>query len=205
MEPEDGSDSGSEHYSPEALRTATLSAAFAALLAALAPASAPAAAWQSVGPDGGVVRFIAPSSSDASVVYAGIANGGIYRSADGGVTWSGASTGLANLDVLSLAVSPSDPQRVLAGTPTGGFLSVNGGSSWSGIETLPGPMISDVLFDPASPQIAYAAGSKGSLAKSTDGGVTWTAIGANAASRKPLTLAIDPSNSATIYVGTLDD
>src|SRR5262245_56382941 len=174
--------------------------------AALAPAAAPASGvWQNTGPDGGVVRCIAPSPSDASVVYAGIANGGAYRSADGGVTWSGASAGLVNLDVRSLAVSPSDPQRVLAGTRSGGFLSENGGSSWSAIATLPGPTIGNVLFDPASPQIAYAAGSEGTLAKSTDSGTTWTAIGENAASKKPQTLAIDPSHTATIYVGTLDD
>jgi len=188
------------------LRAAIFSTPFAAVLALLVPASVPAAAvWQSVGPDGGVVRCIAPSPSDASVVYAGIANGGIYRSADGGATWSAATAGLVSLDIRSLAVSPSDPQRVLAGTRLGGFFSENGGSSWSAIETLPGPTIGSVLFDPASPQIAYAAGSEGTLAKSTDGGTTWTAIGANAASRKPEILAIDPSHTATIYVGTLDD
>src|SRR5262249_27870921 len=104
-----------------------------------------------------------------------------------------------------LAVSPPDPQRVLAGPRSGGFLSFDGGSSWSAIATLPGPTVGDVLFDPASPQIAYAAGPEGTLAKSTDGGTTWTAIGANAASKKPQTLAIDPSHTATLYVGTLDD
>jgi len=206
MKSEDGSDSRCDPYAREALRTTRLSTLLAAVMAALVPAAVPAAKiWKSVGPDGGVVDCIAPSPSDATVVYAGIANGGIYLSADGGATWSSANTGLANLDVRSLAVSPSDPQRVLAGTPTGGFLSVDGGSSWSAIATLSGSAIGDIVFDPASPQIAYATGSEGMLAKSTDGGATWTAIGANVASKKPLTLIIDRSHSATIYIGTLDD
>jgi photosystem II stability/assembly factor-like uncharacterized protein len=181
----------------------------ASLLAILAvfgpPRAADAQSWQNNGPGGGVVHCIGTSPSAASVVYVGIANGGVYRSADGGVTWSAANTGLANFDVLSLAVSPSDPQRVIAGTSAGGYLSVNGGSSWSAIATLPGPTVGDVVFDPTSSQTAYAAGAEGALSKSTDGGATWTAIGANAAAKKPLTLAIDPSHTATIYAGTLDD
>ncbi len=184
------------------IRTALLVGFVAALSTAAAPATD---VWQNTGPDGGVVPCIAPSPSDASIVYVGIAQGGVYRSADGGATWTAASTGLANLDALSLAVSPSDPQRVVAGSSAGGYLSVNGGSTWTPIVTLPGTSISDVVFDPASPQIAYAAGVEGTLAKSTDGGATWAAIGANAAAKKPLTLAIDPSHTATIYAGTLGD
>jgi photosystem II stability/assembly factor-like uncharacterized protein len=187
------------------MRKATTRSAVLVAILSFHSAAASSDVWQNNGPDGGVVHCIATNPSDASVVYVGIADGGIYRSADGGATWSAASTGLANIDVLSLAVSASDPQRVVAGTPTGGFLSVDGGSSWSAIATLPGLTIGDVVFDPASPQTAYATGAEGSLFKSTDGAVTWTAIGANAASKKPLTLVIDPSHTATIYVGTLDD
>src|SRR5262249_23428607 len=75
---------------------------------------------------------------------------------------------------------------------------------WSAITTLPGPTVVDVVFDPSSSQIAYAAGAEGALWKSTDGGATWSAIGANAAGKRPQTLALAPSHTATIYVDTLD-
>src|SRR5206468_3644661 len=66
------------------LRNAIRPAFFVAILAAFIPIPAAVAQnWQNNGPDGGVVHCIATSPSDASVVYVGIANGGIYRTSDG--------------------------------------------------------------------------------------------------------------------------
>ena len=107
--------------------------------------------------------------------------------------------------LLSIAVSPADANRVLAGTPTGAYLSTDGATTWTAIASLPATTIGDFLFDPASPQTVYAAGSGGTLAKSTDGGSTWNAIGSDVASQLPLALAIDPTHTSTVYAGTLNN
>src|SRR5262249_58753337 len=125
-------------YAPLVLRNAIRPAAIVAFLAAFVPVrSVRADSWVNTGPEAGVVNCIGPSPSDASVVYVGIANGGVYRSADGGATWSPANTGLAELNVLSLAVAPSDPQHVVAGTSAGGYRSINGGPTRAAVHTAP--------------------------------------------------------------------
>ena len=107
--------------------------------------------------------------------------------------------------MLSLGVSPTDSQRVLAGTLAGAFGSVDGGATWAVAAGLAGVRVDAIVFDPASPQTVYAAGSGGTLAKSLDGGTTWNAIGGTVGSLGPTALAIHPTQTATLYLGTVND
>lgn len=63
-------------------------------------------------------------------IFAGTSDSGIFRSSDDGFRWTPVSTGLASMDVLSLAAVGSD---LFAGTMKGIFLSTNDGMSWSDI------------------------------------------------------------------------
>ena len=56
---------------------------------------------------------------------------GIYKSTDGGGTWTPMNEGLASGDVASLAIDPFDPQTLFAGTDRGLFVTRNGGEEWS--------------------------------------------------------------------------
>ncbi|MBI1796251.1 MAG: glycoside hydrolase [Candidatus Eisenbacteria bacterium] len=163
----------------------------------------------------GSIGAIAVAPSDPRILYVGSGEGlqrpdlsvgdGIYRSADGGRTWS--HLGLRDgQQIPALAVDPHDPNRVFAavlGHPYGPnhergvFRSTDGGVTWENVlfkgdDT--GAM--DVLFDPSSVRTLYAVmwsarqppweGSGGSwtrsenngLFKSVDGGTTWRKIGA---------------------------
>jgi uncharacterized repeat protein (TIGR01451 family) len=102
---------------------------------------------------------------------------GVYRSADGGQTWSAANSGMASSTIYSLVVAPTNAQNVYAtvGTAAGTALmnSTNGGTSWT---ALPNAANVDVLaIDPVSPQILYGTGP-GSIVRSVDGGTTWETI-----------------------------
>jgi photosystem II stability/assembly factor-like uncharacterized protein len=139
--------------------------------------------------------------SDSSVVYATLwearegpwenaewngTGGGVFKSTDGGQTWKqltgGLPTGIAQAYV---AIAPSNPKRLLASVATKDkidlYRSVDGGSTWSSATTdsrpkgrigggdLPLPAI-----DPKNPDVIYVATIV--TWKSTDGGVTWSAL-----------------------------
>ena len=76
-----------------------------------------------------VQSIAATKSSD--VIFVGTFDG-IYKSADGGKSWSEQSEGLENRDVTALAIDPDDPQIVYCGTwGKGVYRSDDGGATWA--------------------------------------------------------------------------
>ena len=68
-------------------------------------------------------------------MLAGLDGPGVYRSNDGGVTWTAATTQPTNTGILSLAASGS---TFLAGTRGAGvFRSTDGGITWVAATTQP--------------------------------------------------------------------
>ncbi len=73
----------------------------------------------------------------------------VIKSADGGNTWAAAGTGLPNVPITKLLVSPKDPNTVFAATWIGVFRTVDGGASWSRYGAgLPYAVISDLYMPP---------------------------------------------------------
>jgi hypothetical protein len=104
-------------------------------------------------------------------------------------------------DVLFLAIDPSNPQTLYAGTGGGVFKSTNGGVSWAASSTGLGSSSAQCLIiDPGNPQTLYA-GTGGGVFKSTNGGVSWAASSTGLGSSSAQCLIIDPSNSQTLYAG----
>ncbi len=84
--------------------------------------------WSAAGLHGTRVWAVAfqPSIGSGDVLYAGLAGGGIRTSADQGTTWTDDSSGLPNLDVRDIAVTPGG---LAAATDDGVALSANG-TTW---------------------------------------------------------------------------
>ncbi len=59
-----------------------------------------------------------------------------------------------------------------------------------------------LLIHPADPNIMYAAGVSGGIWKSTNGGQAWTPLGDSLATLAVSSMAFEPGNPNTIYVGT---
>ncbi len=93
----------------------------------------------------------------ANVVYVGT-DRGVYRSDDGGATWSTASQGLVNLDIQALAVDPSSPFTIFAGSNGNGVL-----------------LGTDALQPTAFPWAAGVAGGIVALGLIGLGGLVWRA------------------------------
>lgn len=75
------------------------------------------------GRTGGVVLH----RSAPNVLYVNTEGGGVFRSTDAGGAWSPVNTGLTELTVLGLAIDPSDPKTLWAGTVAGVFKTTTGG------------------------------------------------------------------------------
>ena len=69
--------------------------------------------------------------TNGATVYVGTLDDGVYKSEDGGATWTPRNEGLLNLHVSAIVVSPTEPSNVYVGIDNGGaFLSTDGGATW---------------------------------------------------------------------------
>ena len=159
------------------------------------------AQWVSNGPPGGVWATAIDPQTPATL-YAGT-DLGVFKSSDGGGSWTAINNSLTNLHVRALAVDPQTPAVLCAGTEGGGvFRSSNGGASWSAINSgLTQSSVGALAIDPQTPSTLYA-GTGGGVFKSSDGGGSWTAFNSGLTNPQVLALAIDPQTPATLYAGT---
>jgi hypothetical protein len=99
-----------------------------ALAAAAGPAHAGVNFWTPLGPDGGSVVALAVSPAQPSLVYAGSAGGGFYRSEDGGATWVRASRAIDPL-VVAVVADPETAATVYEISTTSTMKSVDAGET----------------------------------------------------------------------------
>jgi len=168
-------------------------------------------AWSaSNGPDGAyVIAFVATPNA----LYAGTTGSGAFKSTDRGRTWHALRGGLpASLRVDALAVDPTRPRKVYAGTSLGVFESTNAGRHWhlanrglfkerfpdSRTHRLIEGYISGVAIDPNHPQTVYAAA--GRLYRSDDAGGTWHALRLNVDEPFVGTPALTPADASLALV-----
>ena len=68
------------------------------------------------------VRALVVDPQNSNTVYAGTAGGGVFKSTDGGASWSALNSGLTSLSVNALAIDPQNPNKRYVGTLGGGCL-----------------------------------------------------------------------------------
>jgi len=123
--------------------------------------------------------IIAVSSSNQDLLYVSDQTaGGLYKSTNGGISWSHASVGrLAELPVHGIAASR---QMVYVTTPEDVFISDDGGASWQPAN-LPLDKRSNqqpwaVAVSPNNPSQAYVGTQYAGLFVTADGGLTWLPV-----------------------------
>jgi hypothetical protein len=140
------------------------------------------------------------SSTEPATIFAGTWHqetgnwrGGIYRSVDGGATWTKRHT----THVRAIAVHPDDGNTILVGTQGSGvFRSIDGGESWSTSNGgLGNPYVKSVAFAASSPDLVFAATEDG-IDMSRDGGVSWTHSGLSYFFES---VAVHPRDSTIVY------
>jgi hypothetical protein len=176
-----------------------------------AASSMPVAPWRSVGPfgfqtsgfygsspnaDGGRIRTVAIHPTNPSIVYAGSASGGVWRTTNGGATWLPLTDNQCSLNTGSIAIDPVNPNIVYVGTGEpaqsngcGLLRSFDGGASWTEINgagvlaPVNGSQTTRAYRIRVAPSLAgtqntsvvlYAASN--GLHRSTNSGSAWTTV-----------------------------
>lgn len=152
--------------------------------------------WAALDPDPGRpldIHALAADPVHQGVLVLGTRFGQIYRTSDGGITWTQATTP-AHVRIFCLVFDPFNTNRLYAGTCTGRFWrSEDGGLTWTeppGI-TAP-PNFNTILTDPKLPGHLLAGTSGGPL-ESFDDGDTWSPLGMGLEGKEVLSLLNTPN------------
>ncbi len=155
--------------------------------------------WQQRGPNNiqGRVTSIAVDPTDAGVAYVAAAEGGIFRTTDGGNSWTAMFDDMPTLSVGAVALDPSNPNVVVAGTgevnPGGGSVAYGGsglyrsqdqGETWSSIGLENSGSIGRVVVHPTDSNIIHVAvmghlwegGPDRGVYRTENGGNTWSRV-----------------------------
>lgn len=122
------------------------------------------------------VYSFAQCSSAPAVLFCGTEPGEIYRSLDTGQTWSLTTASILLYNgITAIAIDPSNPAFVFAGSGDVLITSSDTGSTWSVSYTQPNLGVNEILIHPQDGNLILVACNQG-LMRTSDGGVSWTAI-----------------------------
>jgi sortilin (neurotensin receptor 3) len=190
------------------------------LAGAVEPALLAGMKARSIGPAGmsGRVPAIAAVESNPDVVYVGAAAGGVWKSIDGGLTWTPifddqpvASIGAiaidqANPDVVWVGTGEGNP-RNSAWTGNGVYRSLDGGKTWSHLGLEKTERIYRIVLHPTDPDVAWVSAlgqewgenpDRG-VFKTEDGGKTWKKVLYVDERTGASDLVIDPRNPNKLF------
>ncbi len=146
-----------------------------------------------------IVNAIAVNPKDPDVIYAGLANSGIYKSIDGGLSWQPSHRGLDSTEVNSLIIDPTTPDRLYAGTSSGTYQTNDGGLFWDKV----GPEALQLWIDPDDPTHVIG-GWWNTIFETRDAGKTWADLLESDCPQNPGGFAIDPDNTQRILLSERD-
>ncbi len=118
----------------------------------------------------GRVSALACSLTDPSLYYAAGADGGVWRTTDGGVSWTPLTDHMPTTSIGALAIDPTDENVIYVGTGEanyanhsryglGLYKSTDGGDTWVQLaeDTFAGRCFSKIVVNPLDPLILYAS------------------------------------------------
>lgn len=141
--------------------------------------------WQSLGPGniGGRTRALIIHPTNPNIMYAAGVSGGIWKTINAGTSWAPLADMMANINVSALAMSPSDPNTIYAGTGEsflgsrglGIFKTMDAGTTWSQLPSTNTPdfyLVPDIVLSPNNTNHIYA-GTETGIWYSPNAGNSW--------------------------------
>jgi len=212
--------------------------------AAQLPPDGSTSTWTPLGPEpiesgtswgalSGRVTAIAVNPRNPNGLWIGAADGGAWRSSDGGQHWIPMTDKQGTLSTGAIAIDPNNPNIIYVGTGEpnhngdaywgiGLLKTTNAGKTWnqSGFRDFAGLSIGKIAIDPANSQILLLAATYGSqtpipggpgslynntgIWRSSDGGLSWTQVLADPDQPGPdagTDVLFDPANPQVAFAG----
>ncbi|MGR4064847.1 MAG: VPS10 domain-containing protein [Vulcanimicrobiaceae bacterium] len=177
--------------------------------------------WRSIGPgEPGRVTAVAGSATNDKLYYLGAAGGGVWKSVNGGRTWSPVFDEQSVASIGAIALDPTDDTTVWVGTGEdnprndvsygdGVYKSTDGGATWTNVGLRGTKYISRILIDPRNHNHVIVGAQGDIFADSTergvyvtdDGGKTWRRTLYAGLKSGISDLALDPHHPDTVYAG----
>jgi photosystem II stability/assembly factor-like uncharacterized protein len=149
--------------------------------------------WRLIGPfRAGRTVAVSGVPGDGATFYFGSVDGGVWKTTDAGTVWKPIFDKQPVASIGALAVSPSNPNVIYAGTGetdirsdlasgAGVYKSTDGGETWTYIGLKETRQIAKIAIDSTNPDVVYAgalghaygSNPERGIYKSTDGGATW--------------------------------
>src|SRR3989441_12370432 len=147
--------------------------------------------WRYIGPVGNRTTSIVGVPGQPYIYYAGSASGGIFKTTDGGIHWEAIFDGQPVSSIGSLAIAPSDPNVVWAGTGEawirshisvgqGIYKSTDAGKTWTLMGLEKTGHIGRIVIDPRNPDNVLVAALGHAYGPQPDRGVFRTIDGGKA-------------------------
>lgn len=176
---------------------------------------------RNIGPAGmsGRVTAIDAVHSNPDIIYIGAASGGVWKTTNGGASWTPIFDDQPTQNIGAIAIQQSNPNVIWVGTGEGNprnsvslgegmYKSIDGGKSWKLMGLQKTMNIHRILIDPTDPNTVYAGAIGNPFAahpergvyKTTDGGDTWKLILHTNDSTGVADMVMDPSNPNKLLV-----
>lgn len=183
---------------------------------------------RSIGPAmmAGRISDIAINPEDPSTWYVAVGSGGIFKTENGGTSWSTIFDDQDSYSIGCITIDPNNPETIWVGTGennggrhiaygSGVFRSRDGGKTWQNMGLTASEHIGMIRVDPRDSNVIYVAsqgplwsgGGERGLYKSTDGGTTWSKLLGNGLGNTALDdqytgvseVHLDPRNPDVVY------
>jgi photosystem II stability/assembly factor-like uncharacterized protein len=175
--------------------------------------------WRFVGPlRGGRTVALDGIANQPNVFYIAAVNGGIWKTQDAGRTWIPIFDGEPSGSIGALAVAPSDPRIIYAGSGEGLqrpdlavgdgiYKSVDAGATWTHLGLRDGQQIASLAVDPANPNRIfvgvlghpYGANAERGIYRSTDGGRSFQRVLFQSENVGGFDVVLDPNDPRVVY------
>jgi len=176
--------------------------------------------YRYIGPPGNRTSAVCGVPGDPMTYYVGASSGGVFKSTNGGNTWQPVFDDQPAQSIGALAIAPSDPNVIWAGTGeafvrsnisigNGVYKSTDAGKTWTHMGLDKSGRVGRVAIDPRNPDVVFVAAlghcygpqKERGVFRTTDGGKSWSQVLFADENTGCFEIAMDPNNPRILFAG----